>query len=254
VYDYAEPYRAQILDAAFKRGAGAALHMLKVEIGGDTQSTEGTEPSHMRTRDDGDLDNAEAYNRGWEWWLLNEAKKRNPDLITMALSWGVPGWIGNKTVDAYWSEDNIDYHVRWVRGLHKHHGIQLDWMGVWNEVADANTDEAWEWIVRLRAALDNEPDGVGKHVKLVANDCTSSSNVCTTVLSNATRRAAIAGVANHYSWLSHAPSSSCQKLREEHGIPLMVTEGSVADGTGLNEAYALGNVSLYSMWPFIPAW
>jgi galactosylceramidase len=81
----------------------------------------------MRTRDDGSLDDAIAYNRGWEWWLLDEAKKRNPDIVTMALAWGVPGWIGNRTIDAYWSDDNIDYHVRWVRGLWKHHRIQLDW-------------------------------------------------------------------------------------------------------------------------------
>lgn len=36
--------------------------MLKVEIGGDAQSTEATEPSHMHTRTD------ENYERGYEWY------------------------------------------------------------------------------------------------------------------------------------------------------------------------------------------
>ena len=46
--DYSEPYRSQILDYLFLPGFGAALQILKVEIGGDGQSTEGTEPSPLR--------------------------------------------------------------------------------------------------------------------------------------------------------------------------------------------------------------
>ncbi len=37
--DYAEPHRSEILDYLFKPNFGASLHILKVEIGGDTQST-----------------------------------------------------------------------------------------------------------------------------------------------------------------------------------------------------------------------
>ena len=91
LYDYPPAQREAILDLLFLPRAGAALQVLKVEIGGDTQSTEGTEPSHMITREDGSLDDEGAYNRGWEWWLLEQAKKRNPDIVTMALSWGAPG-------------------------------------------------------------------------------------------------------------------------------------------------------------------
>lgn len=43
--------------------------MLKVEMGGDVQSTEGTEASHMHNFWD------ENYFRGYEWWLMKEAKK-----------------------------------------------------------------------------------------------------------------------------------------------------------------------------------
>eukprot|EP01052_Picozoa_sp_SAG31_P007155 SAG31_NODE_337_length_17493_cov_5.855755_18_plen_119_part_00 len=62
--DYPEPTRSSILDLLFKPNSGAAMHMLKVEIGGDGQSTDGTEASHMHNR--GDLD----CNRGYEFWLL----------------------------------------------------------------------------------------------------------------------------------------------------------------------------------------
>ena len=69
---YAEPSRSQILDYLFKPNFGASLQILKagnrllrvssfrsplleVEIGGDSQSTDGTESSHMHTEDRIDL-------------------------------------------------------------------------------------------------------------------------------------------------------------------------------------------------------
>jgi galactosylceramidase len=62
LYDYEEPIRGQILDALFLPSSGGALQILKVEMGGDGQSTEATEASHMHTKDD------ENYSRGYEWW------------------------------------------------------------------------------------------------------------------------------------------------------------------------------------------
>lgn len=35
---------------------------------------DGTEPSHMH------YENDENYFRGYEWWLMKEAKKRNPNI------------------------------------------------------------------------------------------------------------------------------------------------------------------------------
>jgi hypothetical protein len=84
LYDYPEPYRSQILDLLWLPNHGAALHICKVEIGGDVQSTDGTEASHQHTRYD---DSEHRFNRGYEWWLMAEAKKRNPSVITYALSW-----------------------------------------------------------------------------------------------------------------------------------------------------------------------
>lgn len=74
----------------FKPKFGASLHILKHEVGGDTFSGCGTEPSHQHER--GDL----SYTRGYEWMLLQEATKRNPDIITYGLPWGFPAWIGNQ--------------------------------------------------------------------------------------------------------------------------------------------------------------
>ena len=49
----------------------------QVEIGGDTQSTDGTEASHMHFK--GDL----GCKRGYEGWLAREARRRNPKIKVM---------------------------------------------------------------------------------------------------------------------------------------------------------------------------
>ena len=95
--DYPQQQRDEILDYLFKPGFGAGLAVLKIEIGGDTQSTDGTEPSHMHARDD------LGCGRGYEGWLAAEARRRNPAVQIWSLSWGVPGWVGN---GSYFSADN----------------------------------------------------------------------------------------------------------------------------------------------------
>src|SRR3954464_9687231 len=50
--DYPEPQRGQVLDLLFKPKFGASMSSLLVEVPGDSNSTQGSEPSHMHTKDD----------------------------------------------------------------------------------------------------------------------------------------------------------------------------------------------------------
>src|SRR6266480_6574926 len=111
--DYPEPQRSQILDYLFKPGYGAAMQILKVEVGGDTNSTSGAEPSHKHTAADLDC------NRGYEWWLMEQAKARNPNIKLVGLSWGAPGWIGNGN---FWSTDMVNYLMAWLDCARNGHG------------------------------------------------------------------------------------------------------------------------------------
>ena len=122
--DYPEPYRTQILDYLFKPGYGAALQHLKVEIGADVNSTDGSEPSHMRSPSDRD------YNRGYEWWLMEEAHRRNPSIILDALAWGAPGWIGN---GRFYSQDMANYVADFIQGAKRTHNLDIRYTGIWNE-------------------------------------------------------------------------------------------------------------------------
>jgi hypothetical protein len=58
-----------VFDYLFKPNFGAGSQHLKVEIGGEVNSTDGIELTHMRNRND------ENYRRGYEWWLMEEARK-----------------------------------------------------------------------------------------------------------------------------------------------------------------------------------
>jgi hypothetical protein len=124
--DYPEPQRSQILDYLFKPAYGAALQHLKVEVGADVNSTDGSEPSHMRTRDDHD------YTRGYEWWLMVEARKRNPHIILDILPWGAPGWIGNGKL---YSPDMAEYMANFIEGARDKYGLKISYAGIWNERA-----------------------------------------------------------------------------------------------------------------------
>ena len=162
--DYEEPYRAQILDLLFKPNFGASMQHLKVEVGGDSNSTFGTEPSPMRTHDEYEKAysviveknnspklNTEVevmFRRGYEYWLAAEAKRRNPDIILDCLQWAAPGWIGDGNIN---SQDNANFLSLFILGAKKYWNIDFDLVGgMQNEYNNYNA----EYLKLLRKTLD----------------------------------------------------------------------------------------------------
>src|ERR1039457_5069878 len=139
--DYPEPQRSEILDYLFKPDYGAALQHLKVEIGADVNSTDGSEPSQARTRTDHD------YTRGYEWWLMTEARKRNPKIVLDTLAWGAPGWIGGGN---FYSDDMANYVADFLEGAKRTWGLDIAYTGIWNE----KQFERAEYVKTLRRTLD----------------------------------------------------------------------------------------------------
>ena len=70
--DYPEPERGQMLDYLFKPGYGAALQLLKLEIGGGANSSDGAEPSVEPVRGQVNCD------AGYEFSIARQAVARNP--------------------------------------------------------------------------------------------------------------------------------------------------------------------------------
>lgn len=126
--DYPEPQRSQILDYLFKPGYGAALQHLKVEIGADVNSTDGSEPSHMRTPTD--LDSS----RGYEWWLMAEAHKRNPHILLEILPWGAPRWVNpDPAANTLYTPKMADSVVDFIKIAKRDYGLDIGVTGIWNE-------------------------------------------------------------------------------------------------------------------------
>ncbi|CAB9518738.1 galactosylceramidase [Seminavis robusta] len=155
--DYPPDVQAEILDFLFLPNFGASLHILKVEIGGDSYSTDGSESSHMHSQDDLNL------SRGYEWWLLKEAKKRNPHILTYGLPWAFPGWVTDDVKNPFQHIDRLtNYTLQWVKGAKEVHGIDIDYLGIWNE---RGTNR--EYVLAMRKVLD--ASGFN-NVRLVVND------------------------------------------------------------------------------------
>ncbi|MBN2037723.1 MAG: hypothetical protein JW768_13360, partial [Chitinispirillaceae bacterium] len=137
---YPEPQRSQILDLLFKPNFGASIQTHFCEVPGDNNSTQGSEPSHMHTAGE------ENYSRGYEWFIMKEAYKRNPAITFDGVAWGCPGWVGNGN---FWSVDMHDYYIKWIKGLKNTYGITLDAIGCRNE-SGSNTS----WLIQFHRALD----------------------------------------------------------------------------------------------------
>ena len=181
--DYPEPQRSEILDLLFKPQFGASMSALLVEVPGDGNSTQGTMPSHMHAHDDLN------YRRGYLWWIMQAAKRRNPRLTLDACAWGCPGWVGHGD---FWSQDMCDYYVKWIQGLQSVYGLNLDAIGCRNESgvhedfvkkfrATLNTNglarvkihafdnwptNKWDWVKDLETDVElrNAVDILGNHI------------------------------------------------------------------------------------------
>jgi hypothetical protein len=239
--DYPEPQRSQLLDYLFKPGYGAALQILKVEIGGDTNSTDGTEPSHMHSS--GDL----SCSRGYEWWLMEQAKARNPNIKLSALAWGAPGWVGagRQTV---WTDQFIDYLLSWLGCAEQHH-LSIDYLGGWNEKGfDAG------WYVKLRAALDSHGYG---DIKIVADD-SFNWNVVNALQTDPAFAKAVDVVGQHYvcGYLGSYTDCPSPQAAQDLNKPLWASEqGSEPYDTGaaplaraINRQYVDGRMTGTVNW------
>ncbi|MCO8276206.1 ricin-type beta-trefoil lectin domain protein [Actinoplanes sp. TRM 88003] len=242
--DYPEPQRGEILDYLFKPGYGAAMQMMKVEIGGDTNSTSGAEPSHQHTR------GAVNCNRGYEWWMMEQAKARNPNIKLVGLSWGAPGWIGNGN---FWSTDSIDYLISWL-GCATSHGLTIDYLGGWNERGRDLT-----WYKNLRSALNSR--GYSS-VQIVASDDFGWGSA-DDALRDPAFGAAVSVYGSHYVCGYRSAQTSCPSTANavNSGKTLWASEngsddyngGAPALARGINRDYIDGKMTAYLNWPVIAA-
>ena len=247
--DYPEPQRSQILDYLFKPGYGAALQQLKVELGADVNSTDGSEPSHMRTASDHDA------TRGYEWWLMAEAHKRNPNIVLEILPWGAPAWVGIETADkeTLYSSKMADYVVDFIRTAKRDYSLDIAYTGIWNE-RDFDIPYIKDLHQRLKAA--------GLATKIVC--CDGDWSIADFILKDPELAAAIDVIGAHYPRDDKGKITTTEAARKT-GKPLWSSEDQPNDGGGpfvsrdwpiggrilahyYNQNYLLGSMTTTEIW------
>jgi galactosylceramidase len=189
LHDYVEPQRSQILDYLFKPNYGAGLQELYVEIGGDGNSTQGSESSHEHTMTD------KNFNRGYEWWLMEQARARNPNIQLDVTAWSAPGWVGNGT---FFSQETTNYLADYIAGAKSAHGLDLDYVGCRNE---KGIDE--NFLETFRTTLDTADISTGIHGFDNWNYATGTASPWNWVLdlsTNATLAADVYAIGEHTTW------------------------------------------------------
>lgn len=81
------------------------------------------------------------FNRGYEWFLMKEAKARNPAIKLYGLPWAFPQWVScapgtlvNCTNNPYSNPaQTAAYVTSFVEGAKNVYGYDIDYIGSWNE-------------------------------------------------------------------------------------------------------------------------
>jgi glycosyl hydrolase family 59 len=239
--DYPSAQQQQILDYLFKPGYGADLQILKVEIGGDTNSTDGSESSHMHSA------SSVNCNTGYEWWLMQQAKARNPGIKLYGLAWGAPGWIGGGN---FWSTDMINYLVNWLNCA-KSKGLTINYLGGWNE-----RGYNISWYEQLRSTLN--ADGYSS-VQIVGAD--TDWNIANDLVSNSAFSQAVQIAGAHYpcGYLSNESTCPSTSNAVATGKQLWASEngsqdfsnGAAAMARADNRDYLDGKMTATINWPIV---
>jgi hypothetical protein len=140
--DYPLAVRDEIYDYLFRPGYGAALQMLKLEIGSGTNSSDGAEPSVEPSPGQVNCD------VGYEWQVAQAAVRRNPSIQLLALQWGAPGWVGQDI----WTQADVGYVITWLKCARQHH-LRISYIGGWNEHGPG-LNAGRRWVLSLRRAMD----------------------------------------------------------------------------------------------------
>ncbi len=240
--EYPEQPRREVLDYLFKPDFGAGFQHLKVEIGGEVNSTDGIELTHMRSR------NEEDYQRGYEWWLMEEAKRRNRDVVLDCLAWGAPGWIGG---GQYYSQDMADYVVKFLQGAKQFHHLDIAYTGIWNE-----TSHDPGWIKLLRRTLDRS--GLRKVGIVAADDYAKDGwKIVEEMKSDPELRAAVARVGVHYRNAKSpaaAQTIGCPIWSSEDGPWRGDWEGARRLAATINRNYVTGRFTKTEIWSPVTAY
>lgn len=238
LFDYPEPQRSQILDYLFKPDYGASLQRLKIEIGADVNSTDGSEPSAMRTSTDLDV------TRGYEGWLMQQAHLRNPRIILEVLPWGAPAWVGAQKDGqrTLYTARMAAYVADFIQRTQQHYGLTIAYTGLWNE---KTFDLDYLHALHRQLALHHLATRIVCCDEYPREDQWAIANV---ILKNPQVAAEISAIGVHYPRQHNTPTTT--DAARATGKPLWSSEDQPNAGGGpfVSRAWAVGGRRLAQIY------
>ena len=186
--------------------------------------------------------------RGYERWLITEARLRNPQIATYGLTWADPAWVGNGT---YYSMENINYQTQFVKCIAEQAGGPLDYIGLWNEKPQPDGSD---YILQLRQSLDSAGF---TNTKIIVMDGGVDTTEIQTAENNVTYQQAIYGAGLHYPCDKPTPA-----IQENLNWDFWASEDFSRDGTNwldggtywgkaLSQNYIVMNITATISWSLI---
>ena len=264
--DHPDEYR-EIMDLLFKKGYGAGLCHVKVEMGSDVNSSSGTEPSIMRN--DSDIPD---ITRCAGWQFAADAKKINPDITVDMIRWGEPRWVTDAFTES--AESGYAARYKWYKAhldaAYDVYGLKLDCIS-----ADASETDSTDpdWIIYLSDKLRSEKSEKYDYskIKIAASDEIGTWDIADKMLSDPKLRDAVDIITCHYN--TRGTEATSRLLREygkqlrysEGDAPLNVSEYSVENGlcgegfpldtaNEIIDMYCLGKMTMYEYHPAAAAY
>ena len=217
-YKYEHPDKYwQIMNKLFNPETGVT-NMIKVEMGADVNTSTATTPASMRTKNE--IPNVK---RNWDWQMVADAKKINPNLQVDMLRWAEPKWVDN----AFKNGNQTGYSARykWYKktldAVYDTYGIKLNYIS-----ADKNEIKSPDvpWIKYLAQHLKNEKQGPYDYSKLriVASDQNGSTSLPALMKNDSVLRDDVDIISEHYNAYN---DSNMREMNQQYHKQIWYSEG-----------------------------
>lgn len=245
---------------------GVGITHLKIEMGSDVNSSSGTEPCIMRTRDE-----IPDCTRGAGYQLAADAKTINPELTLDMLYWSEPKWVTDAE-DVYAAR--YEWYKKTLDAAYAAYGLVFDYVSAVRNEREMDT----EWIKYLSGRLKAEKACPYDYaaIRIVAADEVETWKIAEEMQKDRELLEAVDVVGSHYtSW----SDENVILLAEKYGKEVWFSEASSpmsyvdgirrinGTGYGLNDQngildvanrmitmYPGGGMTLYEYQPVVSAY
>lgn len=216
----------EMMELLFNPEKGAGLNHIKVEMGGDVNSSSGTEPATMRSPEE----EANVL-RGAGWHFAADAKTINPEITVEILRWGEPKWtqegIGYETFDNPKFEARYQWYKKTIDAVYAEYGYEINYVSPSQNERRRDYGDNTAWIKYCAQRLNEDAGHADakydySEIQIVAADTHSNSaDIAGRMLSDKELMDLVDVVSDHYTLYGN---DKLTQVNEEYGKEIWYSE------------------------------